>query len=68
MVEKLRGYLNRRDLPGVRFYAVAFTPEKPYPYGGQMCGGVRILVTNRNVLDGPELGVEIASGAAPLLS
>jgi uncharacterized protein YbbC (DUF1343 family) len=58
---KVAGYLNRRDLPGVRFYPVTFTPEKPYPYGGQRCGGVRILVTDRNVLDGPELGVEIAS-------
>jgi uncharacterized protein YbbC (DUF1343 family)/CubicO group peptidase (beta-lactamase class C family) len=58
---KVARYLNRRDLPGVRFYAAALTPEKPYPYGGQSCGGVRILVTDRNVLDGPELGVEIAS-------
>jgi uncharacterized protein YbbC (DUF1343 family)/CubicO group peptidase (beta-lactamase class C family) len=58
---KVARYLNRRDLPGVRFYAVTFMPEKPYPYGGQRCGGVRILVTDRNVLDGPELGVEIAS-------
>jgi uncharacterized protein YbbC (DUF1343 family) len=55
------GYLNRRDLPGVRFYSVALTPEKPYPYAGQLCGGVRILVTDRNVLDMPEIGVEIAS-------
>jgi len=57
----LAAYLNRRDLPGVRFYAVDFTPEKPYPYGGQRCGGVRILVTARNVLNAPELSVEIAA-------
>jgi uncharacterized protein YbbC (DUF1343 family)/CubicO group peptidase (beta-lactamase class C family) len=57
----LAAYLNREDIPGVRFYATQFTPEKPYPYGGQLCSGVRILVTDRNVLDGPELGVEIAS-------
>lgn len=57
----LAQYLNRRDLPGVRFYPVEFTPAKPYPYAGQLCRGVRILVTNRNVLDAPELGVEIAS-------
>jgi uncharacterized protein YbbC (DUF1343 family)/CubicO group peptidase (beta-lactamase class C family) len=54
-------YLNRRDLPGVRFYAAQFTPAKPYPYAGQQCHGVRILVTDRNVLDSPELGVEIAA-------
>lgn len=57
----LAAYLNHRDLPGVRFYAADFTPEKPYPYADRQCGGVRILVTARNVLDAPELGVEIAS-------
>lgn len=57
----LAQFLNRRELPGVRFYADEFTPAKPYPYAGQLCGGVRILVTDRNVLDAPELGVEIAS-------
>jgi uncharacterized protein YbbC (DUF1343 family)/CubicO group peptidase (beta-lactamase class C family) len=57
----LASYLNHLDLPGIRFYPVEFTPEKPYPYGGQLCSGVRLLVTARNVLDGPELGVEIAS-------
>ncbi len=57
----LAQFLNRRDLPGVRFYAVEFMPAKPYPYAGQLCHGVRIMVTDRNVLDAPELGVEIAS-------
>lgn len=57
----LAQFLNRRDLPGVRFYAVDFTPAKPYPYAGQLCHGVRILVIDRDVLDAPELGVEIAS-------
>jgi uncharacterized protein YbbC (DUF1343 family)/CubicO group peptidase (beta-lactamase class C family) len=57
----LAQFLNRRELPGVRFYAVEFTPAMPYPYAGQLCDGVRVLVTDRNVLDGPELGVEIAS-------
>lgn len=57
----LAQYLNRRDLPGVRFYPASFTPAKPYPYAGQECHGVRILVTDRNVLDAPELGVEIAA-------
>ena len=53
--------LNRRQLPGVRFVPVNFTPEKPYPYAGEVCHGVRILVTDRNGLDAPELGVELAS-------
>jgi uncharacterized protein YbbC (DUF1343 family)/CubicO group peptidase (beta-lactamase class C family) len=57
----LSAYLNRRLLTGVRFTPVDFTPRKPYPYGDQECHGVRILVTDRNVLDSPELGVEIAA-------
>jgi uncharacterized protein YbbC (DUF1343 family)/CubicO group peptidase (beta-lactamase class C family) len=54
-------FLNRRQLPGVRFVPVDFTPQKPFPYAGETCHGVRILVIDRNVLDAPELGVEIAS-------
>lgn len=53
--------LNRRSLPGVRFLSVDFTPQKPYPYAGELCHGVRLLVTDRNALDAPELGLEIAS-------
>ena len=53
--------LNRRDLAGVRFVPASFTPEKPYPYAGQLCQGVNVMVTDRNQLDGPELGVELAS-------
>jgi uncharacterized protein YbbC (DUF1343 family)/CubicO group peptidase (beta-lactamase class C family) len=57
----LAQFLNQRSLPGVRFYATEFTPAKPYPYAGQLCHGIEVLVLDRNVLDAPELGVEIAS-------
>jgi uncharacterized protein YbbC (DUF1343 family) len=57
----LARYLNRRNLPGVRFYSIDFTAQKPYPCAGEVCRGARALLTDRNVLDGPELGVEIAS-------
>jgi uncharacterized protein YbbC (DUF1343 family)/CubicO group peptidase (beta-lactamase class C family) len=57
----LAQFLNRRQLPGVRFVPVDFTPQKPFPYAGEPCHGVRILAIDRNVLDAPELGVEIAS-------
>jgi uncharacterized protein YbbC (DUF1343 family)/CubicO group peptidase (beta-lactamase class C family) len=53
--------LNKRYLPGVRFVPVSFTPQAPYPYAGQICNGVGIIVTNRNIVDTPELGLEIAS-------
>ena len=64
----LAQFLNRRDLPGVRFLPVDFTPQKPYPYAGELCHGVRVLVTDRNALDAPELGLEIASALHHLYS
>ncbi len=53
--------LNADLLPGVRFLPVSFTPAAPYPYAGQLCHGISLMVTDRNTLDGPELGLEIAS-------
>ncbi len=58
---QLSRFLNGRFLPGVRFVPVDFTPQKPYPYAGKLCHGVRVLILDRNVLDSPELGIEIAS-------
>jgi len=57
----LAKYLNDRQLPSVRFVPVDFTPQKPYPYGGELCHGVHIVILDRDVLDAPELGLEIAS-------
>jgi uncharacterized protein YbbC (DUF1343 family) len=57
----LAHFLNHRELPGLRFVPTEFTPEKPYPYGAQLCQGVQILLTDRNVVDTPELGIELAS-------
>jgi SSS family transporter len=53
--------LNARFLPGVRFVPVDFTPSSPYPYADQLCHGIELIVTDRNVLDSPELGLEVAS-------
>lgn len=57
----LARYLNDRNVPGVRFYPIDFTAQKPYPCAGEVCHGVRVLLIDRNVLDAPEMGVEIAS-------
>jgi uncharacterized protein YbbC (DUF1343 family) len=64
----LADFLNQRALPGVRFYPADFTPARPYPYAGEVCHGVRILVTDRNAFDAPELGIEIASALHRLYS
>jgi uncharacterized protein YbbC (DUF1343 family) len=53
-------YLNARNISGVRFVPIAFTPASSN-YANQMCEGVNILLTDRNALDGPELGIELAS-------
>lgn len=57
---ELAGYLNARNMSGVRFVAVNFTPSASN-YSGQKCEGVSILLTDRNAFDAPELGVELAS-------
>ncbi|HEX5283456.1 MAG TPA: DUF1343 domain-containing protein [Bryocella sp.] len=54
-------YLNARHIPGVRFIPVQFTPGGAYPFHGQLCKGIEFLVTDRDVLDSPELGLEVAS-------
>jgi uncharacterized protein YbbC (DUF1343 family) len=54
-------YLYARGIPGVRFVPITFTPAAGQKYGGQSCGGVNIVVVDRNTLDAPELGIELAS-------
>ncbi len=53
--------LNERFLPGVRFVPVEFTPHTPYPYADQLCHGIELIVTDRNIVDSPELGLEIVT-------
>jgi uncharacterized protein YbbC (DUF1343 family)/CubicO group peptidase (beta-lactamase class C family) len=53
-------YLNARNISGVRFVPVNFTPDASN-YAGQKCEGVNLIVTERNAFDAPELGIELAS-------
>jgi len=52
--------LNGRGIAGVRFVPVTFTPTASV-YSGQACQGVNIVLTDRNGLDAPELGIELAA-------
>jgi SSS family transporter len=57
-------YLTTRKIPGVSFAATTFAVAEDanhYPYHGQTIEGVRLTVTDRAVLDSPELGIEIFS-------
>ena len=61
----LARYLNEREISGVRFVPVAFTPNASL-YAKQICNGFNVMVTDRNALDAPELGLEIASALLTL--
>jgi uncharacterized protein YbbC (DUF1343 family)/CubicO group peptidase (beta-lactamase class C family) len=56
----LTAFLNYREIAGVRFVPVTFTPRAS-EFSGQRCGGVSIVLTDREALDAPELGIEIAA-------
>lgn len=57
---ELAQYLNARQIPGVRFVPLNFTPEASN-FKGQLCHGVNLMLTERDFLDSPELGIELAS-------
>ncbi len=63
--KELAAYLNGRGIAGVRFVPVTFTPFASN-YAGQKCEGVNIVLTERNALDGPELGIELAAALRKL--
>ena len=56
----LAAYLNVRDVDGVRFVPIAFTPHASV-FSGERCEGINIVLTDRDALNAPELGIEIAS-------
>ncbi len=58
--EQLAEYLNRRQIPGVRFEAIEFTPADDV-HIGRFCRGVRLVLTEREALDVGRLGVELLS-------
>jgi uncharacterized protein YbbC (DUF1343 family)/CubicO group peptidase (beta-lactamase class C family) len=63
--KELAAYLNARGIAGVRFVPTEFTPTASN-YSGQKCEGVNIVLTERNALDAPELGIELAAALRKL--
>jgi uncharacterized protein YbbC (DUF1343 family) len=53
---KLAYELNRANLPGVRFLPVRFTPTDSV-YKGQSCGGVNIVITDRERCNTMDVGI-----------
>jgi uncharacterized protein YbbC (DUF1343 family) len=56
----LAAYMNQRAIPGVRFSPASFTPQASR-HAGEQCHGLRIVIDEREALDVPELGIELAS-------
>ena len=57
--QKLAGYLNARELAGVRFVPLRFTPRASV-FKDQECGGVNIIITDRARFRPVRAGLEIA--------
>jgi uncharacterized protein YbbC (DUF1343 family) len=58
--EELALYLNNREIQGVRFMPIEFTPNRS-PFKNQLCHGLQIILLDRQVLNSPALGIEITS-------
>jgi uncharacterized protein YbbC (DUF1343 family)/CubicO group peptidase (beta-lactamase class C family) len=57
--------LNARQIPGVRFYPVTFTPTSS-KFAKEECRGVSILITDREAVRPVRVGVEIAAALLKL--
>jgi uncharacterized protein YbbC (DUF1343 family)/CubicO group peptidase (beta-lactamase class C family) len=57
---RLASELNARQLPGISFYPVSFTPATS-KYAGEACQGVFMIVTDRGLLQPVRVGLEIAA-------
>jgi uncharacterized protein YbbC (DUF1343 family) len=62
---RLAEALNARQIAGVRFYPVSFTPASS-KFAKEVCHGVFIIITDRNAVRPVRVGVEIASALLKL--
>jgi uncharacterized protein YbbC (DUF1343 family) len=58
--KKLAAELSARSIPGVRFVPIRFTPASS-KFANQECGGINILITNRERFEPLLTGFEIAA-------
>jgi uncharacterized protein YbbC (DUF1343 family) len=62
---ELAGYLNKRQIPGIRAYPTRFTPTESN-FKGQRIEGVRFEITNRELFDSTRFGLELAGAVQTL--
>ncbi|MHB8637924.1 MAG: exo-beta-N-acetylmuramidase NamZ domain-containing protein [Fimbriimonadaceae bacterium] len=58
-------YLNRRKLPGVRWYATRFTPTES-KFAGKQIEGVRLVIVDREYVDAVRVGLELCCAVQKL--
>ncbi len=63
--QKLAKYLNERNLRGVRFVPIRFKPSAS-TFKAEDCGGVNIIITNRDAFNSVRTGIEIAAALRKL--
>lgn len=56
----LAKYLNERNLRGARFVPIRFKPNASV-FKDEECGGINIIITDRNAFDSVGTGIEIAT-------
>jgi uncharacterized protein YbbC (DUF1343 family)/CubicO group peptidase (beta-lactamase class C family) len=61
----LSSYLNKRQIAGLRTYPIRFRPSSSN-FSGHWVGGVRLVVTDRHVLNTAQAGLEIAAALEKL--
>jgi uncharacterized protein YbbC (DUF1343 family)/CubicO group peptidase (beta-lactamase class C family) len=57
---KLADYLSSRRIQGVRFVPADFTPASSR-FSGELCHGVQFDLVDRDALDSPQMGAELAA-------
>ncbi|MCW5979474.1 MAG: DUF1343 domain-containing protein [Bryobacteraceae bacterium] len=62
---QLAAYLNARRIPGIRVYPTRFQPDASR-FAGMPIGGVRFVVTDRNLLNSSRVGLEVAAAIEAL--
>lgn len=62
---ELAGYLNRRNLAGVRFVPLRFTPNTSV-FKDENCNGINIVITDRSKFRPVRTGIEIAAALRQL--
>ena len=56
---ELANAMNARKLNGIRFVPIHFTPESS-KFSGQVCGGLNLVITERDAFDPLATGLELA--------